>query len=294
MKNYRLDQLFQSGEIMPVQPLQKNEKPSVFFEKRGTGDNLILCIHGFGLNRKSWYDIADSLGEKATVYMIDLIGSGNSPAPERWPYSIESQAETIFNFILEKALSNITLIGHSYGGGVSLMLVHQMMERGLGDLVKRMVLIAPAAFPQPLPFFMLIPRIPFVGAFLLKWTSAEFQIKTTLKRVFYNSQTVTPEKVNTYKSNISRPAYRNALIRTAQNVLPGKTDHILEKISQIKIPSLLIYGKNESVISKDKLEKLSWSLPGVKKRIIANCGHVPHEEYPQMVADMITGFLITA
>jgi pimeloyl-ACP methyl ester carboxylesterase len=276
---------------MSIQGSQKSTTPAPFYEKRGSGRDTIILIHGFGLNRKSWYDIADALANHAVVYMVDLIGSGDSPAPELWPYTIESQAEMIQKLILDQALSDITLIGHSYGGGVSLMLVHQMVEKGGGDLFKRLVLIAPAAYPQPLPIFIRIPRIPFLGACLLKWIPAELQIKLTLRRVLFNDQAITPERIKRYKSNIERPSYRNALIQAAQNILHRETDGIYEKIKTIATPTLLIYGENESVIIKKNLIRLSTELQDVAARTIADCGHIPHEEHPQKVADMITLFM---
>ena len=68
---------------MPVLELKESEKPVLFYEKRGGGRDIVLFIHGFGLNRKSWYDIVDSFIEHSTVYMVDLIGSGHSSAPEK-------------------------------------------------------------------------------------------------------------------------------------------------------------------------------------------------------------------
>ncbi len=269
-----------------------NEKPVFFHESRGRGKNVVIFIHGYGLNRKSWYDIVDTISENAMVYMVDLIGSGDSSAPENWSYTIESQAEVIFDFIEENGFSNITLVGHSYGGGVSLMLLDQMMEKGCDNLVKRLVLIAPAAYPQPLPFFIAIPCIPFVGAWIMKCISAEFQMKLTLKRVVYNDQIVTSERINRYKKNIARPTYRKALIQTAKNVIPRETGNIFERIEKIKSKVLLIYGENESVILKDNLEKLSHIIPDIETKVIADCGHIPHEEHPGRVSGMITRFLL--
>jgi len=55
---------------------------------------------------------------------------------------------------------------------------------------------------------------------------------------------------------------------------------------------LLIYGENESVILKENLEKLSHIIPDVETKVIMDCGHIPHEEHPGRVAEMITRFLL--
>ncbi len=270
----------------------KNDKPVLFYEKKGSGKNTIILIHGFGLNRKSWYDIAPALAKESMIYMVDLVGFGDSPAPETWPYTIEAQAETIFDFIRDKNLSDIVLIGHSYGGGVALRLLYKMIENGNGDLVKRMVLIAPAAYPQPLPFFIAIPCIPYIGGLLLKWISAEFQIKMTLNKVFHNKTAVTRERINRYKNNLENRDYQRALIKMAQNVIPKDASTIIEEIKKIEHRVLLIYGDNDSVILIKNLERLSTCLPNAETKILSDCGHIPHEEYPAHVAGLISRFLL--
>jgi pimeloyl-ACP methyl ester carboxylesterase len=266
-------------------------KPVLFYEKKGSGKNNLILIHGFAMNRKSWYDVSPALAEKFVIYMVDLIGSGNSPAPENWPYTMEAQAEAVFDFIRDKKLSNVVLIGHSYGGGVIFLLLQKMIENGYGALVKKLVLIAPAAYPQPLPFFIAIPCIPFIGRSLLQFVGAEFQIKMTLRRVVTNKKAVTQERVKRYKNNITKKNYRDALIKTAQNILPHEIDSIVNQIEKIGQSTLLIYGENDSVILQKNLERLSSNLPDVVTKKISDCGHVPHEEYPELVAGLISEFL---
>ena len=116
--------------------------------------------------------------------MVDLIGFGDSQAPENWPYTIDAQADVLVDFIIRKNLRDVVIVGHSYGGGVSLMLLHKMIDHGMGDQIRNLILIAPASFPQALPFFMALPCIPFISGFLLKHLNAEFQIKLTLNKIF--------------------------------------------------------------------------------------------------------------
>jgi len=49
-------------------------------------------------------------------------GFGNSPKPKDYRYSVYDQAVLVSNYIKEHNLTDITLIGHSYGGGVALSL----------------------------------------------------------------------------------------------------------------------------------------------------------------------------
>jgi hypothetical protein len=48
------------------------------YAKRGDGDETIILIHGFGGDLDNWLFNIDALGEKATVYALDLPGHGQS------------------------------------------------------------------------------------------------------------------------------------------------------------------------------------------------------------------------
>ena len=262
-----------------------------FYETSGSGNSNFVFIHGFGLNRKTWYDLVPMLPSGSVIHLVDLIGFGDSPAPENWPYTIDAQAEVLFDFIVSRNISDVVLVGHSYGGGVALMLVHKMLERGNSELVKCLILIAPAALPQNLPFFISLPRIPVIGRTVLAGVSADFQMRITLRAIFRNKKAVTAERIGRYVANIKNRLHRNALIHSARNILPDNMDILAKKLDMIQHRILLLYGENDPVIPKENLKKLSRKLTQVITEKIENCGHVPHEEYPQVTAGLIADFL---
>lgn len=283
----------QSGKETSISQSQFHASPIPFYETSGSGNNNFLFIHGFGLNRKTWHDIVPELSGDSVIRLVDLIGFGDSPAPENWSYTIDAQAEVLFDFIINMDLSEIILVGHSYGGGVALMLLHKMLERGNSALIKCLILIAPAAFPQTLPFFITLPRVPIIGRFVLSVISADFQIKTTLRAICRNKKTVTEERIKRYVANIKQTSHRNALIQTAKNIFPDNMDALVQEIYKIQHRTLLVYGENDPVIPKENMERLSRKLARVSTRKIENCGHIPHEEYPELTAELIYGFLET-
>jgi pimeloyl-ACP methyl ester carboxylesterase len=168
-----------------------------------------------------------------------------------------------------------------------------MLERGNSALIKCLILIAPAAFPQTLPFFITLPRIPVMGRAILAGINADFQIRTTLRAIFRNREAVTAERIKRYVANIKSLPHRKALIKTAKNIFPDKMERLVKEIDKIQHRTLLLYGENDPVILKENLERLSRTLTNVITRKVDNCGHVPHEEYPQLTAGLISEFLQT-
>lgn len=264
--------------------------PEPYCETLGSGNIPIIMLHGFGINRKSWYDISPMLSDSATIYMVDLIGFGDSPAPEDWHYTIEAQADAVLAFIEKRQMKQVVLVGHSYGGGVALMVCSKLVQNNLSSRVKKLILIGPAAYPQSLPFFIMIPRLPFIGSLILKLAGSRLQMKTGLKAAFHNKAAITDERIDRYAGRLSR-GHRNALVQTAKHIIPDEADQLSDKLKDIKIPTLLIYGENEKVISKSNLERLSESLPDCTAKKIKACGHVPHEEYPGLVSEIISEFI---
>ena len=171
------------------------------------------------------------------------------------------------------------------------MLLLKLFDNGLNDLVRKLVLIAPAAYPQPLPFFIAIPRIPLIGRAMLQFLSAELQLKITLKIVVKKREILTKKRIRRYKDNIADPSCRNALIKTALNILPQRTEHFIDKAEKIPLRTLLIYGENDSVILRRNLKRLSLNLPNILTKKMIDCGHFPHEEYPELVTGMLSEFL---
>jgi pimeloyl-ACP methyl ester carboxylesterase len=98
-------------------------KPKFNFEKIGSGKNKLICIHGFGASGKTFNDIVPYFDDSYEIYLIDLIGFGNSKFIADWDYTIESQAELLYEFLKAEKLTDVILMGHSYGGGVVLLIL---------------------------------------------------------------------------------------------------------------------------------------------------------------------------
>ena len=82
----------------------------------------LLLIHGFGASTYTWRHIAPELARTHRVIAVDLKGFGQSDKPFDSRYSVFDQAELLAELIEEKDLHNLTLVGHSFGGGIALML----------------------------------------------------------------------------------------------------------------------------------------------------------------------------
>src|SRR5262245_52471382 len=95
-----------------------NGQVKLHYEIHGAGKPVIF-LHGFGASTYSWRHLIPSLKTHFKLIMIDLKGFGQSPKPNDNNYSAHDQANLICQFIIQEDLRNVTLVGHSYGGGVA-------------------------------------------------------------------------------------------------------------------------------------------------------------------------------
>ncbi|MCK4442732.1 MAG: alpha/beta hydrolase, partial [Sulfurovaceae bacterium] len=82
----------------------------------------LLFLHGFGESKYTWHFLIKPLSKYYHLITLDLKGFGDSPKTEDDDYSVYDQAKIVQEFIEDKKLKNLTVVGRSFGGGVALVL----------------------------------------------------------------------------------------------------------------------------------------------------------------------------
>ena len=63
------------------------------------------------------------------------------------------------------------------------------------------------------------------------------------------------------------------------------------ELSRIKVPTLIIWGDRDSIVTKDDIEALLKAIPGAKLVVHPGAGHVLYWEEPERVASDIAAFM---
>lgn len=255
----------------------------------GSGEPIIL-LHGLGASSYSWHKITPELAKTNRVIAIDLKGFGASDKPLDQRYSIFDQAQLIEEYIEENGLSGITLVGHSYGGGVALALALRQKDAGRRD-IKRMVLIDSIAYRQPLPIFFQLLQTPVLGELGLSLIPPEVQIERALAIAYYEDAKVKPTTVQHYADPLRTPGGRHALMETINNLDPAQADKLSTRYPELKTPALLLWCDHDKIVPLKYGKRLAGELPNARIEIIEDCGHIPHEEQPEETLAAIQRFL---
>ena len=101
----------------------------------GSGPVLLL-LHGLGCDHLTWEPVIDRLAEHYTVLAPDLLGHGSSAKP-RADYSVGGYANGMRDLLTVLGIDRVTVVGHSFGGGVAMQFAYQFPER-----TERMMLVS--------------------------------------------------------------------------------------------------------------------------------------------------------
>lgn len=86
----------------------------------GKGD-VVLLLHGWGANLKSFASLIELLKTKYRVLALDYPGFGDSEML-KVPFSVDDYVDVVVDFIKGLKVDKLTLIGHSYGGRIIIKL----------------------------------------------------------------------------------------------------------------------------------------------------------------------------
>jgi pimeloyl-ACP methyl ester carboxylesterase len=255
----------------------------------GAGDP-VLCIHGFGASLFSWHNFVDPVSRNYQLILIDLKGSGNSPKPPDSHYSTRDHVDLIYKFILDHDLKNLTLIGNSFGGALSLWLSMILIEKQPGRL-RSLILIDAGAFKEYIPFYVKLIGVPIIGAAAVYLTPARCMAKSVLKLAYYDPKKITEEQIAAYAAPLAAPGGKHALLETGKQIIPPNIDELTAKYKDINVPTLIIWGQQDKVIDPIVGTLLDQAIPNSTLKVIEQCGHVPQEERPEATIPLVLDFL---
>jgi len=98
------------------------------YDERGTGDPAILLLHGMACVREHMAPLVDAFAPQHRCVSFDLRGHGSSGVPHD-AYSADDFTSDIAFAIDELGLDRPVLIGHSFGGSVSLKFARAHPDR---------------------------------------------------------------------------------------------------------------------------------------------------------------------
>jgi pimeloyl-ACP methyl ester carboxylesterase len=259
----------------------------VHYQEAGDKTNpALVLIHGFASSTLVWSKVFLSLAQAGfRVIAVDLLGYGYSGKPRNGEYTIAGQARLLIGLLDRLGVRRAMFVGSSYGGAVAATCALDHSQR-----VEKLVLVGPVNNNRPLRFkLMRIFGTPVFGDVVSPLLIGSRRLlRKRMKRVYDRHAWVLDERrVDARHFPLRASGTQRAIIRTVRG---WDAERISRDAHLIRQPTLLIWGENDLEIPLADGERLHEAISGSRFVVFLNCGHLPHEEYPEAFTKVVTDF----
>ena len=236
------------------------------YAESGSGDDLVLLLHGFPEFWYSWRHQLLALSARFHVVAPDMRGYNLSEKPPLVEdYLLEVLAKDVIGLIDHFGATKAAIVGHDWGAGVAWVVAQKYPER----ISKLAVLQVPPAaawranltvgqlFRSWYMFFFQIPRLP-------EWVIRKNNFKGldgVFKEKVGRGGSFTDADVEAYRLALSQPDsltsainyYRANVLRMMRGSKPSSSsvpssEKGIGKDSRIRVPTLFIFGEKDFAI----------------------------------------------
>ncbi len=254
------------------------DRGRIYYEVEGQGRPVIL-IHDWMDSSSYWRDIFFCFSKKRKIFTIDLLGYGKSDKPDGAGYGISDLEKDLDRFLDTMLVKKVDLIGHSMGGTLALQysLLHS-------NRINRLVLVSSPFYPRPPPIFFRIFSIPFVGKALF-WLSWRPFIHLQWRKAFFDNNRINKSFLEDLKS-----LPYGVMLSSLRSI--HEID-LRPKLKEIKIPTLIIWGKEDRLLPYSVATELNREIKGSRLAVLERTGHFPMVETSDRFCQEVLNFFET-
>lgn len=246
----------------------------------GSKKNLpIIFVHGFPLDNSMWRNQVKFLQKDFYCITYDIRGLGSSYVGDG-QYTMEAYVWDLFSIIDELKISNPILCGLSMGGYISLRAIEVGQEKFSGLILCD----TKSEADDNAGKLVRAHKINQINTKGMENFAAEFLSTVFFEDTIKNNQKLFNEFLEIAKSQ-NPIGVKGALI-----AMLGRTD-TTESLGKIQIPTLVISGAFDKLTPPVQMRKLAEKIKDSEFASIPFAGHMTPLENPQMINDLIKGFI---
>jgi pimeloyl-ACP methyl ester carboxylesterase len=246
-----------------------------------------VFIHGLGGSWQNWLENLPRLAQERRCIALDLPGFSESQMPRK-KITISGYGDTVVELGRRLGLDEpVDVIGNSMGGFVA-------AEIGIkhADFVRKVVLCSAAGISitnlKRRPVLTAARVMAAVTNFVI--AQREWMVKrpglrhAILAYVFRHPTRIAPDLAYHVMSGSGSSGFIAAL--------DALTDYdFRDRLDDVKVPVLLIWGREDNLVPVADADEFERLIPGARKVILEDTGHVAMIERPQTFNDLVVEFL---
>ena len=231
-------------------------------------NKTLIFLHGWGVDSQTWLSLFGLLKDFSyTSYFIDLPGFGHSQTPAK-DFYLDDYINVVENFVKRLGLKNIVLIGHSFGGRITIKLAVKKP-----DYLEKIILVDSAGIYH----HGQVKTLKLLIASIIR-PLFQFSFMQTFRQKIY--------QLTGNEEYLAIPA----LSKTFSHVV---NEDLTSYLSKIKLPTLIILGDKDhneaSTINDAQLMKKN--IPNSKLEILKDAGHFSFLDQPEEFVKELIEFI---
>jgi pimeloyl-ACP methyl ester carboxylesterase len=246
----------------------------------------MILIHGFAASNLVWSKVF--LEFAAAGYRViapDLPGYGYSAKPRHLDYTIANQADIVVGFLKQMEIDHADFLGSSYGAAIAATIALDHPQ-----LVEKLVMVGAVNNNKPTRYLLMrLFGSPIIGDILSPLlVGSRRLLRIRMKRVYDRHSWVLDERrVDARHLPLKTRGAHRAIIRTVRR---WDAERVSREAHLLIQPTLLLWGDNDREVPLADGKRLHEAIPGSRLIVFRECGHLPHEEYPQAFVDVVLDF----
>jgi pimeloyl-ACP methyl ester carboxylesterase len=263
------------------------------FRIAGSGPALLL-IHGVGDNSKAWECVHAKLAQRFTVIAPDLLGHGESDKPHA-DYSLPAFANGMRDLLAVLGIDRVTVVGHSFGGGVAMQFAYQYPE-----LVERIVLVSAGGVSKDVSIALRLAAMPMGSEALATLRAPGVMpairlLGRAIGKAFGSTQfgRDTGDLVGLLEGFLE-PRALSAFARTLRSVVDARGQYVtmLDRVNLVQhMPVQVIWGEDDPIIPVEHARMAHAAIPASQLEIFEDSGHIPFNDHPDRFIEVVERFI---
>jgi pimeloyl-ACP methyl ester carboxylesterase len=272
------------------------------YAESGSGDRLVILLHGFPEFWYAWQKQLIALSEKFHVVAPDMRGYNLSDKPSRVEdYRIDKLVADVIGLLDHFGAKQAAIVGHDWGAGVAWAIAQKYPERVSRLAVLQVPLQAAWRANLTLKqfmrswymFFFQIPRLP-------EWLIARQNfraIERTFQEKVGRKNSFTQQDLERYKEAVRQPGALTAAVNYYRanlfdRLLVRNQTKDKQGVGRIQVPTLFIYGEQDFAIIPATVRDLEKYIDADYSEVrIPDSGHWVQNEAPEEVNAALLEFL---
>ncbi|WP_143308127.1 alpha/beta fold hydrolase [Chitinophaga vietnamensis] len=209
----------------------------------GTGDQLLICLHGFGETAMHFQPLTATLGDTFTIVALDMPLHGGTQWNEGRAFEKEDLAAVIRMVLQQQGKERYSLLGYSMGGRLALCLVEKMAPQ-----INHLILAAADGLRNN-PWHMFVTQTG-VGNKIFKYNTHHPQLFFALLNGWRKLGLLNQSVYKFALHRMDQPEKRIQVYEIwtlMRRMMPDKR-YCKQLLSRYNIATLLIFGKYDRVI----------------------------------------------